>query len=341
MKLLVATDQSQWDAFQTAQPWSQFTQSWAWGEYRIATGSPVRRYFLSDDSGVVASIQLEYRQRRFGVGYWFAAHGPVFRASLSAEAKRDAMREFCELLLQETELRKKTLFWRIEPMSEITKPEGLVPLSFRRVPSADPASTILLDLAPSQEELLAKMHEKTRYNIRLAERHGVRVRIAQTLSDVEAFLDLMDETAYRDGFTQLPRTYLKATYDAMSESRFARIRLAELDGKVLSANLEMAYGDTVTYLYGASSSENRNVMAPFALHWNAIREAKALGHTLYDFWGVNPENKGNFYYKASWEGISRFKRGWGGRQADLVGTWDLPFNIYLYRAIFFRQFFRG
>jgi lipid II:glycine glycyltransferase (peptidoglycan interpeptide bridge formation enzyme) len=341
MKLETVTERARWDAFQLAQPWSQFTQSWAWGAYRDAAGSSVRRFFVSDERGVRAAIQLEYRKRRFGVGYWFAARGPVFSSALSVEERREVMFELCTKLAEEKELRRRCLFWRFEPMSELGNPEGLVPLSFRRVPSANPASTILLDLAPNTNELLAKMHEKTRYNIRVAERRGVRVRVAQSESDVEAFLNLMDETASRDGFTQHSRDYLKRTYEALARERMARIRVAELDGKILSANLEMTFGDTVTYLYGSSSSEQRNVMAPFALHWNAIQEAKTLGHALYDFWGVNPESKASFYYKASWEGISRFKRGWGGRQVDLVGTWDLPFNVYLYRLAFPGQFFRG
>lgn len=342
MTLARITDRDAWEAFQTSRAYAQFLQSWDWGEFRASEGSSVARYALRREDGAwSAAIQLEYRRRRFGQGYWFAPRGPVFAPDVPEEERRNALMALCDALVREPDLRRRTLFWRFEPASELGRPEGLVPLSFRRTFALNPASTILLDLEPSAEDLLAAMHEKTRYNIRVSERYGVNVRIGRTDADLAAFLDLMDETARRDGFVQHARDYLAATYRALDASRMARLRFAEIDGRLLAANLEIAYGDTVTYLYGASSSEHRNVMAPYALHWQAIREAKLTGRRFYDFWGVNPVSRASFYYKPSWEGISRFKRGWGGKQIDLVGTWDLPFNVYLYRLVFLKQFFRG
>jgi len=88
--------------------------------------------------------------------------------------------------------------------------------------------------------------------------------------------------------------------------------------------MEIAYGDTVTYLYGASSSQERQRMAPYALQWGAIQAAKQEGYAYYDLWGCNPTLRSNSYFKKSWEGISRFKQGWGGELVELMGTWDLP-----------------
>ena len=340
MTLADITRQEPWEKFQASQPCAQFLQSWAWGEFRLAE-VPVHRFALIDENGTwLAALQMERQHRRFGIAYWFAPRGPVFSSHLSADDKRQVMMTLCEELLKHPELRRKTLFWRFEPVSELADPEGLMPMSFRRSPSLNPASTILLDLQPTEDELFKALHEKTRYNVRVAERRGVRCRVAQTEQDVDAFLDLMDETAARDGFVQRSRKYLRATYDALHPLNLVKIRLAEFSGKVLAANLEVAYGDTVTYLYGASSSSERNVMAPYLLHWQAIQEAKLLGFTRYDFWGANPESKAGFYYKPSWEGITRFKRGWGGRQVDFVGTWNLPFNGLFYRLAFPKQFFR-
>ncbi len=347
MKLVEIAHHGPWDAFLASQPYAQFPQSWAWGEFRASDGCPVRRFMLLDERGdVAAAIQMEYRRRRFGTGYWFAPRGPVFSSRVSVDRRRDVMTRLCEELLKLVEFRRRTLFWRMEPVSELGNPEGLVPLSFRRTNAMNPASTILLDLAPSHDDLLRRMHEKTRYNIRVAEKHGVTVRIAtpdaarRPTSDLGAFLKLMDETAARGRFIQHSPAYLAATYEFLSTRGMVRIRLAEKDGKVLAANLEIAFGDTVTYLYGATSSESRNVMAPYLLHWNAITDAKQRGFKIYDFWGANPEWKGMFSYKPSWEGITRFKKGWGGRLVNLVGTWDLPFNGFFYRLAHLRQFFR-
>ena len=342
MALIEITNREEWDDWHSAQTYAQFLQSWAWGELRAARGSNILRFALKDDAGSwLVALQLEYRKKKFGTGYWYASRGPVFFSKLEAEKRREIMFQLCEELLKLKDLRRKTLFWRMEPVSELNNPEGLVPLSFRRSAGGNPTSTSLLDLGKSQDELLQGMHEKTRYNIRVAAKHGVTVRLAKDAKDIETFLDLAEETARRDGFVQHERNYLKDTYSIMHANGQAEIRLAEYQGKVLSANMEMYFGDTVTYLHGASASEERNVMAPFILHWDAICDAQRRGYKLYDLWGVNPESKAMYYYKPSWEGITRFKHGFGGRQLDLVGTWDLPFNVWLYRLAFIKQFFRG
>lgn len=340
MTLVEIRDPAAWEAFQSSHPWAQFTQSWAWGELRRSEGLDVRRFALVDDSGEwLCAAQMEYRPKPVVGGFWFAPRGPVFARHPDIERTRTVFTTFIERLLGEHLTR--AFLWRVEPVCEVGKPEGLMPMRFRRNDPQNPSSTILLDLGPSQDGLLAAMHQKTRYNIRVAEKHGVTTRLGTHPSDVVAFLDLMDETAARDKFVQRDRAHLKATFDALDREGMARIRIAELGGTILSANLEVVYGDTVTYLYGSSSSDARHVMAPFALHWDAIMQAKRDGFTFYDFWGANPESRAAFAYKESWEGITRFKRGWGGRQVDLVGTWDLPFNMFLYHLAFRKHFLRG
>ena len=112
-------------------------------------------------------------------------------------------------------------------------------------------------------------------------------------------------------------------------------QLSKMAVKPLAANLEICFGDTVTYLHGASSSTSRESMAPYALHWAAMCEAKREGYRYYDFWGCNPSDPKSFYYKPSWQGITRFKQGWGGELVDLIGTYDLPINKFLYKLAFF------
>jgi len=333
MNLVEITDRTRWDSFMASQPWSQFPQSWVWGEFRHENGFEIRRFALFDEAGsLLIAAQLEFRPKRFVGGYWFAPRGPIFSTTLPVEDRPKILKEFLDTLVA-AKLRR-SLFWRVEPAVELNEPEGLIPMRLIRSVPQNPSSTVVLDLSPSQEALLAGMHQKTRYNIRVADRQGVTTRIATHPDDMLAFLDLMDRTAERDGFVQHPRDYLRATYEFLRRHDMARIRLAELEKKTLAANLEIAFGDTVTYLYGASSDEARNLMAPYALHWDAIMEAKRDGARRYDFWGANPISKAMHAYKASWDGITRFKRGWGGRQVDLYGTWDLPFIEPLYLLAF-------
>ncbi len=341
MNVIEVMDGQAWDAFVATQPLAQFTQSWAWGELQASLGKPVKRFAFAERGHWVATMQMEYRARRFGSGYWFAPRGPVFASSLPVAERQEAMHELIKALLDRKDLRENCLFWRVEPVSEVARPEGLLPLSFRRNLAANPASTYVIDLSLDEEDLLKAMHEKTRYNIRVAEKHGVMVRTSTDPRDLETFLTLMAETAKRDGFVQHDDAYLRATFAALSGRGMARVRLAEWQGKALAANFEVLYGDTVTYLYGASSSQERQVMAPYAIHWAAMQDAKRDGHRLYDMWGANPQSKAMYYYKDSWEGITRFKKNWGGRLVNLVGTWDLPFNTVLYRLAFMKNFLRG
>lgn len=225
-------------------------------------------------------------------------------------------------------------------MLALEEKQGIMPIRMRRTRAMNPATTIVLDLAKSEEALLAAMHQKTRYNIKLAAKHGVTVREGSGSQDLETFIRLTKETAARDRFQPHEEDYLRATFQFLSERGIAKLRLAEFGGTVLAANLEIHYGDTVTYLHGASSSQHREVMAPYLLQWEAMRAAKDEGKRNYDLWGANPETKSSFYYKPAWEGITRFKEGFGGRRVDLVGTWDLPVNRFLYQLAFPESFSR-
>jgi len=330
MKLIDVKDDKAWEAFVSSQPGAQFTQSNAWGAFRIARGQTVRRLALVDaDGNWLAAALFIHFPKRILWGYWYAPRGPVFRHDVRSNA-HDVLRQFCEQF-EKKKLPKPALFWRCEPTIEAKRDSEPFPPSFKRAHAYQPASTFIVDLTKDEPELLSRMHEKTRYNIRLAERKGVVVRTAETEEDVQAFIRLNEQTSIRDRFVSQPSEYIRATYDFLREYKMSAIRLAEADGELLAASMEVHYGDTTTYLYGASSNAKRNAMAPYALHWDAIKSAKASGFRFYDFHGVNPEDASSPYYKESWEGITRFKLGWGGYRVQYVGTWELPRHRFLYR----------
>lgn len=343
MPLLEVTNSHTWDAFMKAQPWSQFTQSWAWGEFKASLGYGVTRLVLAGDPSAAlgagsweAAAQFVHEAKPLVGGYWYAPRGPIVSADLESRAAEIIARFMNEV--SRHGLPRASLFWRIEPavadpLSAFRAP-GLV-----RSHAYMPASTLLIDLSKSDDELLSHMHEKTRYNIKVAERHGITVRAkprgmmgASSSNDIETFVRLNEETAARDRFTSQPSRYVRATFDFLQARGMAHVRIAEKDGNALAASLEISFGDTRTYLYGASSSAARNLMAPYALHWDAIRSAKLEGFRYYDFHGVNPADESSPYFKMSWEGITRFKLGWGGERRDLAGTWEMPRRPLLYRV---------
>jgi len=350
MTLVEIHDQKTWDSFVSAQPRASFQQSWAWGDFQISQGHPVKRFIFDD----ALACQLIYYKRRFS-GYWFAPRGPVFAqtppqgsntspALLREEGvlsgRRALFSSFLTDLLSQN-LPGPALFYRFEPPLSIKDAENLMPMRMRRNHAMSPATTALIDLTKTEDDLLAAMHPKTRYNIRVAEKHGITVREDAWPEDIDAFLKLMQETGERDAFTPLSLSYLRSTFESLKIEGVTRLFIAEANGKVLAASMVMAFGDTMTYLHGASSSKSREMMAPYALHWAAICQAKREGFKYYDLWGCNPEQKSSFYYKPSWEGITRFKEGWGGERINLTGTWDLPMNRILYRLAFPGGIWRG
>lgn len=319
MPLRSVTKQEEWDAFVSSLPRAQFTQSWAWGEFRKAREQQVIR--LMGDGA--AALFHQVPAPMVG-GYWYAPRGPV-------AVNGDAARRFLDALVAEKALPGRALFWRTEPSVERMQ----MPRTFVRSHAYMPACTLLVDLAQSEEVLQQGMHEKTRYNVRVAERKGVTVRTSTDDVAIETLLRLTKETAARDAFRSQPGYYIRMTFHALAPLGMAQIRLAEKDGTPLAASFEVRYGDTVTYLYGASSSTERNAMAPYALHWSALQDAKREGYRFYDFHGVNPTDTSSPYFKESWAGITRFKRGWGGEQVDYMGTWELPRLPFLYRLFRF------
>lgn len=300
-----------------------FLQSWEWGEFQRRAGFSVLRY--QDAQG--GRAQLVRRPLPFGQHYWYCPRGPLGH-------------EMFESLPERSEL-SYAAFIRFEPLEAPPKLFGA-----RKVGEVQPAQTLIVDLKKDPEALLAGMHEKTRYNIRLAERKGVRVFAAG--ADEAAFgvfWDLMSETAERDRFHAHGREYYRGMLDVLEGDPAerdglrpkARLLFAEHDGRVLAANLMLYFGGTATYLHGASSRERREVMAPYLLHWKAMETARAAGCDRYDFWGVAPEGVENH----PWAGVTRFKRGFGGTYVSYPGTYDLPIGKGWYWAYRVAQKLRG
>ncbi len=216
------------------------------------------------------------------------------------------------------------IFLRIEPSSDLR----LKSYDLRQVEDTQPSKTIILDLSKSEDELLANMHQKTRYNIRLAEKKGVKITESH---DIEKFWNLMKETTERDKFKSHNREYYEKMLTPPSPPLVRvgnkrgelqiKLYIAEYEGKVLTAGIFVFYNDTATYLHGASTHENKNVMAPYLLHWEMIKFAKKEGYKYYDFYGVDEQK---------WPGVTRFKKGFGGEEINYLGTFDVVFNKVWY-----------
>lgn len=191
-----------------------------------------------------------------------------------------------------------------------------------------PREILVMDIAPAEETLLSEMKQKTRYNIRLAEKHGVTVRFSREAKDMETFIELIYATTNRKAIWPHPKNYYRNFFEVFGEQECV-LALAEHEGKVLTANLIVFFEGVAYYLHGGSSDDGRHMMAPFLLQFESIREAKKRGCVSYNFGGIKTDTT----EKNSWAGITRFKQGFTPKTAPVVfpGTYDIILSPWWYR----------
>ena len=338
------------NAFVSSVPHSPFTQSYEWGQFQLQLRKKVLTMGIELQEKLAGSmILIEEVVGRFFQRI-YSPYGPVV---FLAEEKEVASLSIWEKTLGEMvrvgkELRAHML--RFEPhMLSLEPHDWKFPKDVPVIPvkSVQPPVTRIIDLTPPEEDLLKRMHQKTPYNIRLAEKKGVEVSCAVKIDEKEfrEFYRLLKETAQRQKIKLHSKEYYQkmaqifSVHDANTlgdkEKSYARLITAHYKGEVIAANMLMFFGDTVSYVHGGSSDEYKNVMAPYALQWATMKEAKRLGYKYYDMWGCMPETKNidPLIYKQTknWQGVDRFKKGFGGEVYYYPGGYELILNTGMYR----------
>ena len=188
--------------------------------------------------------------------------------------------------------------------------------------------TFVLDLTKSEEELLKAMHPKTRYNLKVAQKHGVVVREDNSPDAFDTYLSLTKETTHRQGFYAHNETYHRRMWETLHPAGIARLWTAVYQNKILAAWIIFIWKNTIYYPYGASSREHRETMAPNLLLWEIVRWGKKAGYKKFDLWGaLGPQAD----EKDPWYGFHRFKQGFGPKLVEFVGSYDLILNPLLYQ----------
>lgn len=259
--------------------------------------------------------------------YWYAPRGPLLTNVSSLEKDLTTLKE---------EAKKNNVGWiRVEPKNDKERElyETYLQKRFRKaLRDVQPRETFCIDITPTEEDLLAGMKSKTRYNVRLSERKGVTLGESNSIKSVEWFYELISTTAKRAGITSHPIEHYRALFQALpKENRI--LYSAQYKGKIIAMAFVVFYEDTAIYLHGGSSNEYREVMAPFFIQWQAIRDAKRRGCRWYDFGGVDTIGE-----KSSWQGITRFKQGFSPQTTPIryLGTFDIvvrPIRYELYRFL--------
>lgn len=287
-----------------------FLQSKEWVEFQQSLGREVFEY---GKEGIVAKI-IKHRLP-LGKSYLYIPHGPEMDFNQMTGGFKNPVTNFVKWL-RELGKAEKAIFIKAEPLIDSIA-QALAEQKFRKSKKEiQPSKTVMIDLDGDDNELLGRMHHKTRYNIKIADGHGVTVSESH---DVDLFLKLLKKTTKRDKFSAHPSNYYRALLGAKGLN--AKLFLAHYNGRPIAASLILVYGNVGYYLHGASDYEYRALMAPFALHWHIIKQLKAEGLKQYDLWGIDARK---------WPGVTRFKLGWGGRTVEYPGSFDLPISKFWY-----------
>jgi len=187
-------------------------------------------------------------------------------------------------------------------------------------------NTVLVDVTPSEEEMLARMKQKARYNIRLSARKGVSVRQGE-ISDLPMIYHMYAETSVRDGFLIRNESYYMVLWESFMRAGMVTPLIAEVEGEAVASIIVFHFSKRAYYLHGMSRNLHREKMPNYLLQWEAMRLAKTLGCTTYDLWGA-PDS---FVESDSMWGVYLFKRGLGGYVQRTLGAYDLPVRPFIYR----------
>ncbi len=319
--------ESEWDGFVSRHPHGHILQTQAWGKLKAAHGwRTARASVLSDQNGPVGVALTLMRTLPYGLGrIAYIPRGPVVNWDDDRYAEA-AMRTVYRLA------RHHGVFAVVIEPDLLDTPSDrhllerlkLQPVDF----SVQPRRTIWVNLDVDEDvDILAAMKQKTRYNIGLAKRRGVTVRVGN-VDDAELFYAMMRTTAERDVFAIHPVSYYRDFLDLFTRGADARARLliAEYQHEPLAALIVTALGERAIYLYGASTNNYRELMSTYLLQWEAMLWARQRGCKTYDMWGVPDEDEATL--EANFEkrndglwGVYRFKRGFGGQVVRHIGAW--------------------
>jgi lipid II:glycine glycyltransferase (peptidoglycan interpeptide bridge formation enzyme) len=303
-----------WNQFLSTHPNAHLLQTGEWGELKSAFGwNPIR--IVDGKEG----LQILFRKLPLGFTIGYIPKGVV------SNPLWNEIDSICK--------QNRAILLKLEPdLWDDQKPETWISRLKTSPHNIQPPRTIIVDISGNEEEILSRMKQKTRYNIRLAEKKGVTVR---AWNDLVSFRQMMFFTGKRDGFDIHSLEYYRRAYELMYPKRMCEILLAEYEGKPLAALFVARNGNRAYYLYGASTEAERNRMPTYLLQWEAMKWAKTHGCKEYDLWGVPDEEESileaNFEKRRDglW-GVYRFKRGFGGQLKRAVQAMDRVYNPFLY-----------
>lgn len=288
-------------------------QSWEWGNFRQSQGHKVIRFGEFNKEKLLSVWQVTFHRVPkipFSVGYLPKSSFPTKNVLIH---------------LKKIGKENKAIFIKIEPNIE----QGLKKLGLIKGKPLFTKFSSIIYLSKSEDELLKGFKPKTRYNIRLSEKHGVKTGEDNSPEAFEKYLNLLFETTKRQGFYAHDQKFHRNQWKILQPTGISHLLTATYKGDILAAFLLFIFNDVLYYPYGASTREHRELMAPTLLMWEAIKFGKKMGCRSFDLWGdVEPNPAPTHPYF----GFHKFKEGFSPKLVEFVGTYDLVINPLFYQV---------
>lgn len=327
-----------WNDFVAQWPHFELMQSSKWGTFKEALGWKAIRVGVEQDGQLVAGAQMLIKpllSRLASVAY--IPRGPLLNWEDEAVA--------WTLLsaLHASAQKHRAILLRIEPAITYSSAMKQRLGSYGFLPSRitnQPQCSMMIDLTPGTDAILANMRKVTRYNIRYSARRGIEVREANA-DDLDTFYRLLQFTAERAGFPIRSHEYYRQEWNALAPAGYLKLFLAVYEGRVLAARMPVVFGNKAATFHSCSSNANRRLKPNELLMWESLKWAKSQGCTKYDVWGI-PNEIGDHLYmgkplpkeqKGGLWGVYEFKRGFGGEVVYFVGAYDYVYCPLVYRAM--------
>lgn len=321
MEVVQNISASEWADFMDSYETGNFLQSPEWGRAHELVGDTIVRSGVRVDGVLVAAWLGIIKNARRG-RYLELPGGPMMNWG-DDKLVRMVLSE-----IRHTARQHNCVFVRIRPqeISNLNMLQKLQQNGLRKAPMHLHAEhTNILDIRPSEEDVLAGMRRQTRYEVRRVEKRGVKISSSQpTPEEIDEFYNIQAETALRHGFVQSPRKFLQSLGQSFGDN--IRLYRAEKDGKLLNLALVISWGAEVDYFEAASTPDARQEPGAYGVVWQVIRDAKELGYSRLNFWGIAYSSSSKHRYA----GVTTFKRGFGGEDVEYVPAHDMVLKRWRY-----------
>ncbi len=367
MSILTSADRQKYQDFMQKNPLANIHQTFEWGLFQERNPEREQIWFITDldqkTQDIKASALIIRRSLPFNLCWLYIPRGPLFDQNIDQQNSKNLQSLF-EGIHTIAKV-NRAVFVRFDPPVISPPPNSLTAFLHKigaRIAHQQyhPQDTLVLDLTKTTDQLLQEMKPKGRYNIKVAWKHNVKIRISadnpvesaslndsstpgsgstsQISTDIATFYNLLHQTTSRDGFSGHDQQYYEEMLKNLGPNQ-AKLYLAEHDGKAVAGIIVTYFKDTATYYFGASSNEDRQTMAPYLLQWQAILDAKKAGFSRYDFLGIAPaeeqsteggQGKHNNESRHHLAGVTDFKLKFGGERLHFMPAQEIVYSPFWY-----------